>query len=83
MKNFAYSIPSKQLPSNWRQSPAPPELAAIGGRFVRDGRAVILIVPSVLAPDESNWLVNPYHPEFSSIRLHSVQAFEYDARSFK
>jgi RES domain-containing protein len=77
------SISSKHLPSNWRQSPAPPELAAIGDRFVRDCRAVILIVPSVLAPDESNWLVNPHHPEFPKIRLHSVQAFEYDARSFK
>jgi RES domain-containing protein len=77
------SISSKRLPSNWRQSPATPELAGIGDRFVRDRRAPILIVPSVLAPDESNWLLNPHHPEFARIRLHSVQTFEYDSRFFK
>jgi len=77
------SVSPKQLPSNWRQSPATPELAGIGDQFVRDCSAPILIVPSVLAPDESNWLFNPHHPEFSRIRLHSTQAFEYDSRFFK
>jgi RES domain-containing protein len=76
-------ITEKQLPSNWRQSPSPPELAAIGDRFVRDGRAAILIVPSALVPNESNWLINPRHPRFSRIRVRSVSPFEYDARFFK
>jgi RES domain-containing protein len=66
-----------------RQSPSPPELAEIGDRFIRDGRAAILIVPSALAPAESNWLINPRHPEFSRIRLRSTEAFEYDPRFFK
>ena len=77
------SISPKQLPANWRQSPSPPELAEIGDRFVRDRRAAIIIVPSALAPAESNWLINPGHPEFSRIRLRSVEAFEYDPRFFK
>jgi RES domain-containing protein len=77
------SISAKQLPANWRQSPSSPELAEIGDRFVRDHRAAILIVPSALAPAESNWLINPRHPEFSRIRLRSVEAFEYDPRFFK
>ncbi len=77
------SISAKQLPANWRQSPSPPELAAIGDRFASDRRAAILIVPSALAPAESNWLINPQHPESSRIRLHSVEAFEYDPRFFK
>jgi hypothetical protein len=32
-------ITSNQLPANWRQNPARPELAGIGDRFVRDRRA--------------------------------------------
>jgi RES domain-containing protein len=76
-------ISARQLPATWRQSPSPPELAEIGDRFVRDHRAAILIVPSALAPAESNWLINPRHPEFSRIRLHSIEAFEYDPRFFK
>jgi RES domain-containing protein len=77
------SISQKQLPENWRQSPSPPELARLGDRFIRDRRAAILIVPSVLAPTESNWLINPLHPEFTRIRLRSIEAFKYDARFFK
>lgn len=67
------SISQKRLPSNWRQSPAPPELAEIGDRFASTARAAILIVPSALAPTESNWLINPRHPEFSKIRLRSIE----------
>ena len=77
------SISPKQLPANWRQSPSPPELAEIGDRFVRDGRVAVLIVPSALAPAESNWLINPQHGEFSRLRLRSVEAFEYDPRFFQ
>jgi RES domain-containing protein len=76
-------ISPKRLPSNWRQSPSPPELAGIGDRFASNARAAILVVPSALAPTESNWLINPRHPEFSKIRLRSVEAFDYDARFFK
>lgn len=77
------SITPRQWPENWRQSPSPPELAEIGDRFVRFARAAILIVPSALAPAESNWLINPQHPEFSRIRLRAVETFEYDSRFFK
>ncbi|HBY63503.1 MAG TPA: hypothetical protein DEH78_27070 [Solibacterales bacterium] len=77
------SVSPKQLPANWRQSPSPPEIAEIGDRFIRERKAAILIVPSVLAPAESNWLINPQHPEFSRIRLRSTEAFDYDSRFFK
>jgi RES domain-containing protein len=66
----------------WRSSPAPPELAAIGDSFVADRKAAVLIVPSALAPSESNWLINPQHPEFSRIRVHPAEAFQYDVRFF-
>jgi RES domain-containing protein len=77
------SISQKRLPSNWRRSPAPPELSEIGDRFASTARAAILIVPSALAPTESNWLINPRHPEFLQIRLRSVEPFDYDERFFK
>ncbi len=77
------SISSKGLPSNWRQSPSLPELAGIGARFANHARVAVLIVPSALAPTESNWLINPRHPESSKIRLRSVEAFDYDQRFFR
>ncbi|MGH9525264.1 MAG: RES family NAD+ phosphorylase [Terriglobales bacterium] len=77
------TISAKQLPANWRESPAPPELAEIGDRFARDRPAAILIVPSSLVPTESNWLINPRHPNYSRIRVGALTPFEYDPRFLK
>jgi RES domain-containing protein len=74
------SVAARTLPENWRASPAPPGMATIGDNFVRASAACILIVPSALAPVESNWLINPLHPAFAKIRVHSPEAFRYDSR---
>lgn len=70
----------KKLPVHWRQSPAPPELAAIGDEHVRRARTAILVVPSALSPAESNWLINPRHADFSRIRVRAPEPFQYDSR---
>ncbi len=77
------SIAPKRLPPDWRQVPAPPALAAIGDEFVHRARAAVLIVPSVLAPSESNWLINPRHAAFARIRVNAAETFQYDSRFFR
>lgn len=74
------SISARRLPAHWRQSPPPPELAEVGDEFVRDGRAGILIVPSALAPTESNWLINPRHRHFGRIQVLPPEPFQYGPR---
>jgi RES domain-containing protein len=70
------------LPADWRSSPAPPELALIGDRFVKAGRYAILTVPCVMASAESNWLINPAHREFARIQTNAPEPFRYDDRFF-
>ena len=70
------------LPTNWRVPAAPPELAQIGDEFVRKGEKCLLLVPSVLVPNEHNWLINPVHPEFSRIVIQEPEPLEYDPRMF-
>ncbi len=77
------SIAVKELPEDWRQSPAPARLTAFGDAFVASQQAAILIVPSVLAPAESNWLVNPRHPEAGDVRVQPPEPFHYDTRFFR
>jgi hypothetical protein len=43
----------------------------------------ILIVPSVLAPDEGNWLINPMHPDLPESRSASRNLFGTIRASFK
>jgi len=76
------SLRTKQLPKNWRQTPPPPDLAAIGDDFVRRSKSAILTIPSALASTELNWIINPLHPDFSKIRVHPAEPFEYDPRFF-
>jgi hypothetical protein len=40
------------------------------------------VLPSALVPSESNWLVNPLHPEFAEIQVNASEPFGYDARFF-
>jgi RES domain-containing protein len=75
-------VVAKKLPSDWRQTPAPPQVVGIGDSFGLERKAAVMIVPSALAPSESNWLINPGHPEFHKIRVLVPEAFQYDARFF-
>ncbi len=73
-------IEPEMLPVNWRDTPAPHRIAEIGDNFVRRGGSAIVIVPSALSPAESNWLINPGHPEFRGIAIHPSEPFRYDRR---
>lgn len=75
-------ITAAELPSQWRRSPAPPELAGIGDDFAQRSQACVLVVPSALAPHENNWLLNPQHPSFRRVVVSSTEPLSYDSRMF-
>ncbi len=75
-------LTAEMLPSNWRQVPAAPGLAAIGDSFAAECKSAVLVLPSALVPSESNWLINPLHVEFPEIQVHPAEPFRYDARFF-
>ncbi|MFA6057539.1 MAG: RES family NAD+ phosphorylase [Taibaiella sp.] len=71
------------LPSNWRESPAPDALKIFGNQFITEGKALVLKVPSVLVPDESNFLLNPEHPDFKKVRILVHGKVRFDERLLK
>jgi RES domain-containing protein len=68
------------LPRDWRDDPAPRSTQAIGDAWIRGGASVVLRVPSVLIPEEHNYLLNPRHAEFGRIRVSGGERFAFDAR---
>ena len=76
------ALNNHELPPHWRQVPAPPGLATIGDSFAAQSKSAILVLPSALVPSESNWLINPLHPEFVEIQVRPPEPFQYDARFF-
>jgi len=71
------------LPPNWREYPAPPQLQAIGDKWVRSKRSAVLRVPSVIVPGEHNYLLNPEHPKFRRIVVGKPEKFALDLRLLK
>ena len=68
------------LPPDWRQTPPPPECQTIGREWAKRAEELLLRVPSVLIPEESNVLVNPTHPAAAGVRLIGSRPFSYDVR---
>lgn len=74
-------VPAPPLPAHWRNSPPPEELRNIGDRFVTEAVAALMLIPSVIVPEESNALINPLHPDFSRAQIApEFAAFRYDTR---
>jgi RES domain-containing protein len=71
------------LPARWRETPAPPELAQIGDEFARRAENCLLLIPSALAAQENNWLINPQHQEFGQITMNPPEPLRYDPRMFR
>jgi len=72
------------LPANWREDPAPPETAQIGDEWLVNQSSVALAVPSVIVPRETNYLLNPDHPDYDAlIQQAKPIAFEPDSRLFR
>jgi len=72
-----------KLPKNWRTYPAPEALKNLGTAWAARRTTAILAVPSVVIPEEHNYLLNPRHPEFSQIRVQEPIPFRFDPRMWK
>jgi len=69
-----------RIPTRWQTSPPPYELQQIGDEWVDSMRSCVLEVPSVIVPHESNFILNPKHPDFASIEIGDPIALEIDTR---
>ncbi len=71
------------LPEDWQQEPPPPSLQQLGDDWVTSNASVILAVPSVIIPQERNYLINPKHPDFAKLKIEQPTDFLFDPRMFK
>lgn len=51
-----------------------------GSAWLRRSRSAVLEVPSAIVPSESNYLLNPNHPEFPLLRIGRARPFTFDPR---
>jgi RES domain-containing protein len=68
------------LPKDWRAEPPPPSTKMIGDAWARESRSVAIAFPSVIIPDEINYVLNPAHPDFKRIVIGPPVEFSFDRR---
>ena len=69
-----------KLPVDWKISPPPDSTRRLGDAWVREARSAVLAVPSIIIPDETNYTLNPAHPDFKKVRIGKPVSFAFDAR---
>lgn len=70
------------LPGGWDAIPAGVSARLAGDRWIASGASALLLVPSVIVPDEYNVLVNPQHGDAAGITATTVRRWMYDPRFF-
>ena len=74
------SLPPRDLPANWRESPPSAVTQAIGDAWVASARSAVLRVPSAVLDHGHVYLLNPAHPDFRKIKVKPTTPFRFDRR---
>jgi RES domain-containing protein len=53
---------------------------AEGDNWLARDSALVLQAPSVLVPEEANFMINPSHPQMQYVRIVSTRRFRFDPR---
>jgi len=67
-----------QLPATWSAIPAGQASIDVGSQWLSSAKSALLLVPSVIVPEEMVVLVNPKHSDSQNISATVIRAFEYD-----
>jgi RES domain-containing protein len=67
-------------PPGWNAEPPTAASQSVGDAWVESATHPVLSVPSAIVPEESNYLLNPAHPEFSQIVIGKPAACRIDPR---
>ena len=73
-------IQPAELEPTWVAEPPGSTTVSFGDNWLAGASAPILMVPSVIVPEEYNVLINPMHPRAKRLQAKVVRQFVYDPR---
>jgi len=74
------TLSPSSYPKNWRQAESHPLLQTIGDTWFREKTSPVLRLKSSLIDSESNLLLNPLHPDFSTLTFGDPEIIDIDSR---
>lgn len=75
-------IDLEMLPLDWNTASPHPATQLIGNHWIRNQSSLVLKVPSAIVPFESNFLLNPVHPDFKKLKSGEPMDLPLDPRMF-
>lgn len=73
-------VEEPSLPAGWNAPQRYDVCRAVGDAWLDSLRTAVLRVPSAVAPDEWNVLINPAHPSATRITITHQRPFSFDPR---
>ncbi len=71
---------ARALPVGWSAVPGGKVSLDAGDQWLQSGATALLVVPSVIVPEEFNVLINPQHAHAARIQGEKVRPWFYDGR---
>ena len=71
------------VPVGWDAEPASLTSIDFGTGWIAGVSSALLVLPSVIVPEEFNVLINPTHPDAAGITARKVRKWTYDPRLLK
>ena len=68
------------LPAEWNSEPPMAASQSLGDAWVLAASSPVLAVPSVIVPEERNYVLNPNHPRFPEVQIGSPIVCSFDPR---
>jgi len=75
-------VNTRDLPDGWRKFPYMEKTIQLGDQFISENKYLVMKVPSAVVPGDSNYLINPRHPDFEKIKIIKTEPYEFDERFF-
>ncbi len=75
-------IATDKLPRGWSKLPPGPSSKRFGDAWVASKSSLGILVPSVIASEERNLVLNPAHDRFKDVRLVSKERVRLDMRLY-
>ena len=69
-----------KAPVGWDALPEGAVSLNFGDNWLSSGASAIVLVPSIVLPEEQNILINPTHPDAALIKATKVRKWLYDSR---
>lgn len=66
------------FPDNWETDTLATQ--AFGSKWANDLESLAIKVPSAVVPGESNYILNPNHPDFRLCAIGEPESFRFDSR---